>query len=385
VRAAERPGQFLKSDLLTPARQAAAALRAVHRQEPASEPETVAAFGRRRLGAQAVERLLDPFVTGVFGGDIERLELAACFPKLASMEALHGSLFQGMRKRGAKAGALRSFRDGMEELVQALASGLGERLCLRATVGRVEIKGGGFVVHAQDGRRSRRPASCAACRRRASRARARQLGAALAGDALAVPAVGIVSIHLGLPASAAEGKIRGFGYLVPAASTASRSAACSSARSSAHRAPPGMALVRFMLGGARAPQVMGMSDAELVALCVEELRKTTGVEAGSGFHLVHRIPRAIPQYTQGHLARVARVEAAVAQHPGLHLLGASWRGGVGQRQRRAGARAGRAGGPGTAGGGAAAGRDRQPELTRAVPSGVPSAGEPRPPRLRSVK
>jgi oxygen-dependent protoporphyrinogen oxidase len=106
--------------------------------------ESVAAFARRRIGIEAAERLVAPFVSGIYAGDADRLSVKAAFPRLANLESDYGGLFRGMfakareaRKAKKEASAvlakatptrrrLCSFRSGMAFLPKMLAAKLGE-------------------------------------------------------------------------------------------------------------------------------------------------------------------------------------------------------------------------------------------------------------------
>src|SRR4030095_655244 len=97
------PGAFIKSDLLSPAGK----LRIL--KEPFVPPrhqnseESVAAFARRRIGNEAAERLVAPFVSGIYAGDADQLSVKAAFPKLASLESDYGGLFRGMFAKAREA------------------------------------------------------------------------------------------------------------------------------------------------------------------------------------------------------------------------------------------------------------------------------------------
>ena len=299
----------------------------IGRRPENSKPETLADFARRRLGEEAYRNLFDPFVTGIFAGDPEELEAEACLPKLARAEAEHGSLFAWMRK-GGRPPVLRSFRDGMDELPRALARVLGDRLQLGAPVEGVSASGDGFAVRIGGARPESLAADRVVCCLPADAAAHVLLpvdsafGAELAG----IPTVPVVSIHLGLDQAAAEGKIRGFGYLVPKSAGSPVLGCLFTSEIFAGRAPEGRAAVRYLLGGARAPGILAAPDADLLAICRDHLRTRTGYGGEIRFHLVQRIERAIPQYVRGHQARLERLDALLERHPGLHLLGASYRG-----------------------------------------------------------
>ena len=100
------------------------------RNRPRQTPETVAAFFRRRLGQEMVERLIDPFIGGVFAGDPEHLLASLTLPAIYDAERDAGSILLGMLKRMHTLRRRDSFtlRHGLESLPRALAAGLDVRL-----------------------------------------------------------------------------------------------------------------------------------------------------------------------------------------------------------------------------------------------------------------
>ncbi len=169
------PGAFLKSrmltvtgklrmmgELLVPRRKDLG--RAA--EDPATD-ETIAAFGRRRLGRAFTEVMLDPMVKGIFGGDAEQLSLAAAFPRMIELERDHGGLFMAMiklasqRKKKNKAvtdagpsGTLHSFTGGMGQLIEALTDTLNNddlaTVIIEADVSAVAFEDGRWTVTASD-------------------------------------------------------------------------------------------------------------------------------------------------------------------------------------------------------------------------------------------
>src|SRR5262245_20728333 len=121
--------------------------------------ESVASFVRWRLGDEILERLVEPFLSGVYAGDPEELSLQACFPKLAEFEAEAGGILRGAicaakqsrketarPKRSLRPYHLCSFRHRLSALPEALARSLGDNLLTRARIidinssDRLEIK-----------------------------------------------------------------------------------------------------------------------------------------------------------------------------------------------------------------------------------------------------
>jgi oxygen-dependent protoporphyrinogen oxidase len=93
-----------------------------------------------------------------------------------------------------------------------------------------------------------------------------------------------------------------------------------------HRAPDGYALVRVFIGRAGADHLVMEDDETLIALAQEELRSTLDVTVKPSLARVRRWQDGMPQYTVGHLERIAALERFLATTPGLHLAGHAYRG-----------------------------------------------------------
>jgi oxygen-dependent protoporphyrinogen oxidase len=84
--------------------------------------------------------------------------------------------------------------------------------------------------------------------------------------------------------------------------------------------------MRAFFGGESAESLGSQSDEEIATAALTHLRGILGPIPEPSFSTVRRWPRSLPRYEVGHLERIERLEAIVAQIPGLHLLGNSYRG-----------------------------------------------------------
>jgi protoporphyrinogen/coproporphyrinogen III oxidase len=338
------PPAFLTSDVLPfPAR-----LRVLGelftRRPPEGKDESLGEFGRRHLGRTATQVLLGGMQAGIFAGDLEALSVAAVFPKMVALEREHRSLILGaVRSRkldravpggggGGEAtplsGALCTFEGGLQALVDALGRSVADAVRLRTRVEslqrtadgrwRLELGGGAAPVEAE---------RVVLCVPAPAAARLLQpLEPALAEPLEAIPYAPVAVVHLGFAPGALAEPPRGFGFLVPPQEGRPLLGCIHVSTVFPFRAPEGGALLTCLLGGMGQPQVAGLEEAALVALAREELRQLAGVQAVPTLQQVVRWPRAIPQYTVGHLARVQRLEAASARWPGLTVSGNAVRG-----------------------------------------------------------
>lgn len=300
--------------------------------------ETVGDFARRRLGPEATRTLVDPMVSGVFAGDLDQLSLRAAFPRLAAMERTHGSLIRAMvarQKAGsargeAEAGAakafggrLTSFVAGMQELIEALATSLeGHIQCDTTVTGLSPRHDGGWVVETTRGQHQ---ADAVVLAVPASVATRLVSGVAPRIGTYEPATASVATVAVAYPTQAISAVLDGFGFLVPRGEGL-RTLGClwESSIFPGHRAPAGFHLLRVILGGAHDPEVLGLSDAELVSLVREELSQVLGITAAPERHWIARWPQGIAQFGLGHVARRDALRAALPR--GLWLTGSAWDG-----------------------------------------------------------
>ncbi len=306
---------------------------------PDADP-TVAEFGRRRLGAQAAARLLDPMVAGVFAGDPERLSLTSCFPRIAELEQNYRSLIRAMlalqlqrRKHSPGAGpagpggTLTSFAGGLSVLPETLAARLGQQLVCNAAVQEVSRTPTGYQLNFGAGRP---PHDCDVAVLASQACDTWQPLQALDAELSAIlqqfEYAPVAVVGLGFEQARLNRQLDGFGFLVPGEESRKILGSLWTSSIFAHRSPPGSVLLRTLIGGARAPALAALDEDQLVQLARAELSAVLGIEAPPVFIQVFKWPQAICQYTPGHRDRLAAIERRLALLPGLFLTGNAYRG-----------------------------------------------------------
>jgi oxygen-dependent protoporphyrinogen oxidase len=329
------PAAFLRSGILT-LKGRLAVLGEPFRSPGGDADESVAAFARRRLGAEAARTLVGAMVRGVYAGDAELLSMPAAFPRLVELEREHGSLVRALiaRRRGHRngggpagpAGRLTSFVGGMAELGTALAAALGPRFVAGRAAAAVARSDGGWRVEFADGSME----TCDVVAIATEPWNAARLVAGVdreVGDLLAqIPAAPAVVVALGFSTGDLRRRLDGFGFLVPPHEPLRMLGCLWSSTTFADRAPPGRALLRVLLGGPADRSVLDLPDDRLVALVLRELDRTMGLIGSPELTRIIRWPAAIPQYTLGHGERLRRIAHRLRRLPGLHLLGNGYRG-----------------------------------------------------------
>ncbi|HEY0780785.1 MAG TPA: protoporphyrinogen oxidase, partial [Gemmatirosa sp.] len=305
--------------------------------------ESIRAFVVRRMGRQAYDRLVEPLLTGIYAGDGAELSIEATFPQLRAIEREHGSLLRGLRARSAAAPAagapapspFLSLPTGLAELIDALERCLlasGRVRLLRATpVRAIEAPG----VDGWSPSRARvvladasldADAVILATPASAAVPLLRNVDARLATDLSTVTHGSTATVTLAYGVADVPRALDGTGYVVPGAEGRAVMACTWLSSKWAGRVPADAALFRLFLGGAHRPELVHHDEEQLVALARAELREVLGVTAAPRFTRVARWIDAMPQYTLGHGARVARVTERVATHPWLALAGNAYQG-----------------------------------------------------------
>ena len=321
-------------------------LELLHPPRPSEGDESVAALVERHYGAEAVDRLADPLLSGIYGGDATQLSARTVLARLVEMEKKYGSLTRGMlaahkkmqamAKKGA--GAKRppmpiftALRGGMQQLVDALTARLdGASVRTGTAVSGIERNGGGWQVTA-DGRREACDALIVASPAWAAARMLAPVDSALGAELAGIPYSSSITMNL-IYDEARIGRLpEGFGFLVPASEGRAMLACTFVHRKFLGRTPPGKAVLRAFLGGMRGEALLAESDAALVATVRRELSeilgaRVLGADAEPEHVQVARWPRAMAQYAVGHQERMQRVAARLAQLPGLRLAGNAYDG-----------------------------------------------------------
>ncbi len=337
--------------LSTKMRMALELLHPPHSNDAAGDDEPVAALVARHFGAEAVDRLANPLLAGIYGGDAAQLSARTVLPRLVEMESQYGSLTRGMlaahRKTRAHAhstngsggangtnGASRSIftalRGGMSQLVDAIAARLDPgAIHLSTPVTSIEkdpdgwrVEAGGFV--------SIFDALIVASPAWAAAVLLAPVDAALGQELAAIPYSSSITLNLVYDQAALGRLPEGFGFLVPPTEGRAMLACTFVHRKFLGRTPPGKAVFRAFLGGINHEALLAETDAALIAIVRRELREILGgkvMRTAEPEHTqVARWRRAMAQYAVGHQQRVQRIAARAAALPGLCLVGNAYDG-----------------------------------------------------------
>jgi len=304
----------------------------LRRTKPPSTDESIAAFVRRKFGDELLDRIVAPFVSGIYAGDPEKLSLRASFPKLHEFEMKYGSVLRGAMKsrpaKGTPRPGLCSFRGGMETLPRALAARLGDALLSESLVvgarhGKANGNSSFEVDLTRNGHRETLLASAIILAAPVYAASEILKGVS---DKFAAPFGRIEYAPLAVVAAGyRRDQVRnagnGFGFLVPRSEGLRVLGTVWNSSLFPERAPENMACFTSFAGGATDLALCGMSEDEIAEIICGEVKRVLGVTGPPMTRLVHRYTRALPQYNLGHSETVSALGEAASSVPGLFLVG----------------------------------------------------------------
>ena len=304
---------------------------------------SVAEFISAHLGKEVFERIVEPLFAGIFAGDARQLSLPATYPQLLDLEREHGSLLRGLlvmrqqreKQRGNGHGraprwtpfvTLRSGLARMVEVLEAHLDGVHVHLNSRVVGITRRSEGQGWRVELDRDVPLEGDAVVLATPAHAAARMVQPVDEELADALAGIPYASTVTVSLAFRRDEVRHPLNGYGFVVPRVE-GRRLLACTWTSSKfPHRAPAGYALFRCFLGRAGDDDIVHLSDEQIVATVLDELRTIMGLDAVPVHVWVFRWQRALPQYTVGHLRRLGVVEEHLRALPGLYIVGNAYKG-----------------------------------------------------------
>jgi protoporphyrinogen/coproporphyrinogen III oxidase len=309
------------------------------------EDESLASFVTRRLGRECLEKIAEPLVAGIHTSNPDNMSVLATFPRFVDMERKSGSLIMGMiasmksRPHATlsgpppKPGAPRmtyfmSFKNGMQTLSQACAEFIGkDSIRTGATVAAIEPRGKGYAVVLESGEALEADHVIIASAAYDTAGMVKGFDTTLAEQLNRIEWSSSATVSIAFRKEDVKVPLRGFGFIVPRVEGRRINAATYSSIKWSYRAPDDHVLVRAFVGGGHHEELVHeLDDAGMISMVREEFDTVLGLKADAKFSRVYRWYKGMPKYTVGHLDRIAQLDRTLAAHPGLHLIGCSYKG-----------------------------------------------------------
>lgn len=336
------PVKFLSSPLLSPKGRLRLVMEPfIRTRQDWEDDESVFDFAVRRIGREAAETLIDPMVSGIYGGASYQLSLAACFPIMVEMEKEYGSLVKAMigRRRKAKkmgkpnaagpagpSGRLTSFKGGLYSIILRLQEEYSKWICLNRSVTKIVPVSGAYRVKFANHPDEECDAVICATPAYAAAEVLTSLENSLSEVLASIPYVPITVVCLGYNRGDVGHDLDGFGFIVPRREGKRLLGTIWTSSIFPEQAPTGMVQLRTMVGGATDPEAVNLTDETLTELIKDELQSILGLTGQPIYVKIFKYRHGIPQFVIGHSQRMEIIDAVLQKYPHMYLTGNAYEG-----------------------------------------------------------
>jgi oxygen-dependent protoporphyrinogen oxidase len=324
---------FLTSPVISPWGKVDMLLDLIRPSRRLTDDESLADFVRARLGREALDRLAEPLMAGIYSGDPEKQSMLATFPQFREAEERYGSVIRGTRHAAALSSSASSpfltLREGMGSLIDALTSELEGhvRSGFRAQwIVPDALSGSGYQVGLDDGTTLKADGVIVATPAYTAAELVESWQPELAAKLRRIPYVSTGTISLAYSKEAIAHPFAGFGLVIPHSEGRLLNAVTVCSAKFTHRAPPDQVLIRVFFGGYRNSSLVEADDAELLAVAGYELHQLMGIRVPPRFAKVYRWRDASPQYHVGHQALRQEIAGLLSSSPRMALCGPAYDG-----------------------------------------------------------
>ncbi|WP_088042469.1 protoporphyrinogen oxidase [Bacillus sp. EAC] len=324
---------FIFSGLFSPIGKLRAGLDFVLPKTNVEGDMSLGAFFRRRLGNEVVENLIEPLLSGIYSGDIDKMSLMATFPQFYQIEQKHQSIVLGMKKempvkksKGPRKGIFQTVSSGLQTIVDRIEEELDSEEVLKGVqVVNIDKLNDKYEITLTNNTTIEADSIIAAVPHRLVPEMFKNVS--VFEPFRKVPSTSVANVALAFPEHAIKNDINGTGFVVSRNNDYNITACTWTHKKWPHACPEGKVLLRCYVGRPHNQEIVDKTDEELVEIVLEDLRKTMEITERPEFYVVSRWKEAMPQYTINHLDRTHNMEKYLqSEMPGVSVVGCSFYG-----------------------------------------------------------
>ncbi|PWA11777.1 protoporphyrinogen oxidase [Pueribacillus theae] len=330
-------GPFIETELFSASGKARAALDFIlPRTGRENEDQSLGGFFRKRLGDEIVENLIEPLLSGIYAGDIDRLSLMSTFPQFYEVERKYRSLILGMKKttpapkkqeEGAKKPSnFLTLKNGLESLVKAIENALPPESIRKKTAAESLRKyDKKYELRLSSGEKERFDAVLITTPHMTARKLLEDYS--FMGILRDIPTTTVANVAMAFDEEKVNLTKDGTGFVVSRNANYTITACTFTHRKWLHTTPNGKVLLRTYVGRPGNSEIVEATDEEIIDVSLHDLNRLIDIKGRPDFYFVTRWREAMPQYTVGHQFRIQAVKENLAkQLPGVFLAGSSYEG-----------------------------------------------------------
>jgi oxygen-dependent protoporphyrinogen oxidase len=255
-----------------------------------SKDRSIYDYVSQRFSQHIAESLVDPFISGIYAGNIKRLHMASAFPKL--------------KRKGFKRSRMLSFKGGMGQIIEALDKRYKRHIQVNSEISSAQINADITIVAT--------PAYAAA-------KIVENLNPVLSRALTQVPYAPIAVVGLLFKQDSFKKKPDGFGYLIASKENKDILGVLIESNVYSGRAGDDQIMIRVMLGGAHHPAIINDEQEQILSKAIKEIDSVYGMILKPIATFVKQWPKAIPQYEIDYPRWRQSIAEQCAKTPGLYL------------------------------------------------------------------
>jgi protoporphyrinogen/coproporphyrinogen III oxidase len=328
---------FMTTGLFSPLGKLRAAADFVLPRSDKNGDQSLGEFFRRRLGDEVLENLIEPLLSGIYAGDIDKLSLMATFPQFYQVEKEHRSLIMGMKKTSPGAakqkvgkksskGNFLTFTSGLQSFIDAIEERLVTGSVLKGIrVENISRNDKKYTIRLNNNETIYADAVIVSTPHQVIQHMFPDYP--LFAPLKDIAATSVATVAMAFNKSAIVDDIDGTGFVVSRNSDYTITACTWTHKKWPHSTPDGKVLIRCYVGRAGDEAVVNLADEDIVKIVLDDLNKTMSITEKPDFSIVTRWKDAMPQYTVGHKQRIEQLKQGVKEQlPGIFLAGSSFEG-----------------------------------------------------------
>lgn len=306
-----------------------------------NDDESLASFVRRRMGKEALQKMAEPMLAGIYASDPELMSINSTFPVFVQTEQRYRSLILGMlaHKRqqmnnqtkvpvGKQPFSLfMTLKNGLDEMVETLVE-KSTNITFRSgtKVTDLSLARGTWNLTLDDASSISSDAVILATPAKVSARLVEQTAPSLTGLLKQIQYVSTATVSIGYKKEGFPHPLNGFGFVIPK-TEGKRILACTWTSSKfPERVPEEYVMLRCFVGGAMREELAELDEDAIGTMVREELLDLMGIDCEPVFLKVFRYKKSNVQYQVGHAALIASVWAELKSFPGLFVTGSSYTG-----------------------------------------------------------
>lgn len=334
------PPKFIVSDILPLIGKLRLVIEPFAKKRPEGLDESIYDFVKRRIGRDAADYLVQPMVSGIYGGMADRLSLQSCFPIMREMEDEYGGLFKAMIGKAKKAkaagkksggpsgpgGWLTSFKGGLYTIIEGFATKYKNDIITGNGINKVTKTDNGYSLETSSGETVLASKVVLSLPTFKAVDLVSQMSGELADSFNAIPYAPISVVCFGYDKSKVGHDLDGFGFLVPSKEKKQILGSIWTSSIFDNRSPDGMVQFRTMIGGDGDHDSINLNDQELIDVIKKDLNDIVKLNGEPDEIKIYRWAQGIPQFKIGHSKRMDRLNNELDRLGDLYITGNAYYG-----------------------------------------------------------